>query len=177
MNDLSRRHFLRTSGAAAAALLPSIALSDPAQAAGNERVSRIWNSADILIGNSPADQLPNLIITCPFFLPTGQPVNASHTLDLSGLASGGPVTGNIAWGDDIITPDFSPSLATTTAMGSDGQLYLLTAGEAEVTGGEGHFRGVTQAIVRCKYKAAVLGPNDPPLLVACVICVAILVRD
>ena len=175
MNGLSRRHFLRTSGAAAAALLPSLAFSDPAQAAGKERVSRIWNSADILIGNSPADQVPSPIITCPFFFPNGRFANASHTLDLSGLASG-TVTGNISWDGDTISPDFSQSLAATTTMGSDGDLYLLTAGEAEVSGGEGHFRGVTQAIVRCKYKA-VLGPSGLPLLVACVICVAILVRD
>ena len=175
MNGLSRRHFLRTSGAAAAALLPSIALLDPAQAAGKERVSRIWNSADILIGNSPVDQDPSPIITCPFFSPNGRFANASHTLDLSGLASG-TVTGNISWDGDTISPDFSQSLAATTTVGSDGELYLLTAGEAEVSGGEGHFRGVTQAIVRCKYKA-VLGPSGLPLLVACVICVAILVRD
>jgi hypothetical protein len=175
MNDLSRRHFLRTSGAAAAALLPSLAFSDLAQAAGKERLARIWNSAEILIGNSPADQVPSPIITCPFFLPNGQPANASHTLDLSALP-GGPVTGNIEWGSDVITPDFSPSLAATTTTSTDGHVYLLTAGEAEVSGGTGHFQGVTQAIVRCKYKA-VLGPGDLPLLVACVICVAILVRD
>ena len=173
MNDLSRRHFLRTSGVAAAALLPSFGFADSAQAAGKEQLSRIWSSADVLIGNSQADQLPGPIITCPFFLPNGRPVNASHSLDLSGLASGGPVTGNISWDGDIITPDFSPSLAATTAMGSDGHLYLLTAGEAEVSGGEGKFDGVTQAIVRCKYKAA-LSPGGLPLLV---ICVAILVRD
>jgi hypothetical protein len=61
-------------------------------------------------------------------------------------------------------------------MGSDGHLYLLTAGEAEVLGGKGHFREVTQAIVRCKYKA-VLDTSGLPLLVACVFCVAILVQD
>jgi hypothetical protein len=176
MNDLSRRHFLRTSGVAAAALLPSFGFADPAQAAGKERLARIWNSADVLIGNSPTDQVPGPIITCPFFLPNGRFANASHTLDLSGLASGGPVAGNISWDGDIITPDFSPSLATTTTTASDGHLYLLTAGEAEVSGGEGKFDGVTQAIVRCKYKV-VLGPSGYPLLVACVICVAILVRD
>ncbi len=175
MNDLSRRHFLRTSGAAAAVLLPSFGFADPAQAAGKERLSRIWNSADVLIGNSPTEQDPSAIITCPFFLPNGRFANASHTLDLSGLPSG-PVTGNISWDGDTISPDFSQSLAVTTTTGSDGHLYLLTAGEAEVSGGEGKFHGVTQAIVRCKYKA-VLGPSDLPLLVACVICVAILVRD
>jgi hypothetical protein len=175
MNDLSRRHFLRTSGVAAAALLPSLGFSELAQAAGKERVSRIWNSADILIGNSPAEQEPSPIITCPFFLPNGQPAKASHTLDLSDLASG-TVTGNIAWGGDIISPDFSQSFAATTTTGSDGELYLLTAGEAEVSGGKGHFRGVTQVIVRCKYKVA-LDKGGLPLLIACDFCVAILVRD
>ena len=174
-NGLSRRHFLRTSGVAAAALLPTIALSDPAQAAAKGSVSRIWNAADVLIGNSPAEQTPSPIITCPFFFANGRFAEASHTLDLSGLASG-TVTGNISWDGDIITPDFSPSLAATTTVGSDGHLYLLTAGEAEVSGGQGNFRGVTQAIVRCKYKA-VQGPNNLLLLVACHICVAILVRD
>ena len=89
MNDLSRRHFLRTSGAVGAVLLPSLAFPDPAQAAGKERVPRIWNSADILIGNSPTEQPPSPIITCPMFLPDGRFANASHTLDLSGLAGGG----------------------------------------------------------------------------------------
>jgi hypothetical protein len=176
MDDLSRRHFLRTSGAAAAALLPSLGFSNPAQAAGKERFPRIWNASDILIGNSPVDQAPSPIITCPFFFPDGHFANGSHTLDLSGLASGGAVTGNISWGGDTISPDFSQSLAASTTTGSDGHLYLLTAGEAEVSGGEGHFRGVTQAIVRCKYKA-VLDTSGLPLLVACVICIAILVRD
>ena len=175
MNGPSRRHFLRASGAAAAALLPSVVFSDPAQAAGKERGSRIWNSADILIGNSLADQVPSPIITCPFFFTNGRFANASHTLDLSGLGTG-TVAGNISWDGDTISPDFSHSLAASTTTGSDGSLYLLTAGEAEVSGGEGNFDGVTQAIVRCKYKA-VLGPSGLPLLVACVICVAILVRD
>jgi hypothetical protein len=153
-------------------LLPSIALSDPAEAAGKERISRIWNSAEVLIGNSPAEQIPSPIITCPFFFPNGSFAKASHTLDLSGLASG-TVKGNISC--DTISPDFSQSLAATTTVGSDGHLYLLTAGEAEVSGGEGNFHGVTQAIVRCKYKA-VPDPSGLPLLVACHLCVAILVR-
>lgn len=175
MDGLSRRHFLRTSGAAGAALLPSLVFSDLVQAAGRERVPSIWSSADILIGNSPAEQAPGPIITCPMFLPDGRFATASHTLDLSGLASGA-VEGNIAWDGDTISPDFSQSMAVSTATSSDGHLYLLTAGEAEVSGGRGHFRRVTQAIVRCKYKA-VLDHSGLPLLVACVFCVAILVRD
>jgi hypothetical protein len=176
MNDLSRRHFLRTSGAVGAVLLPSLVFSDLAQAAGKERVPRrIWSSAAILIGNSPADQVPSPIITCPMFFPDGRFADASHTLDLSGLASG-TVEGDISWDGDSISPDFSQSLAATTTTGSDGHLYLLTAGEAEVSGGKGKFRHVTQAIVRCKYKA-VLDQSGLPLLIACVTCVAILVRD
>ena len=173
MNGLSRRHFLRTSGVAAVALLPSIMLSDAAQAGEKERLSRIWTSADILIGNSPTEQTPSTIITCPFFLPDGQFANASHTLDLSGLPDG-PVTGSISWDGYTISPDFSQSLAATTTQGADGAYYLLTAGEAEVSGGAGPFRGVTQAIVRCKYKVVLAG--GLPLLVACDFCVAILVR-
>jgi hypothetical protein len=170
MNYLSRRHFLLTAGAAGAALLPSLVFSDPAQAAGKEKVSRIWNpnSADILIGNSPVEQVASPIITCPMFLPDGRFANASHTLDLSGAT----VTGNIAWDGDTISPDFSQSFAFSTATGSDGDFYLLTAGEGEVSGGEGKFRGVTQAIVRCKYQV-----DQSGLLVACDFCVAILVRD
>jgi hypothetical protein len=174
MNDLSRRHFLRTSGAAGAALLPSLVFSDLAQAAGKEPVPKIWKSAEILIGNSPADQIPGPIITCPMFFPDGRFAKASHTLDLSGLASG-TVAGDISWDGDSISPDFSQSLAAITTTGSDGDLYLLTAGEADVSGGDGKFRDVTQAIVRCKYRA-VLDPSGLPLLVACVFCVAILVR-
>jgi hypothetical protein len=175
MSDLSRRHFLRTSGAVGAVLLPSLVLSDRAQATGRERFPKIWDSADILIGNSPADQAPGLSITCPMFLPGGRFANASHSLDLSGLGSG-VVHGDITWDGHSIAPDFSHSLAFTTTTGTDGHLYLLTAAEAEVAGGQGRFRDVTQAIVRCKYKA-VLGPGNLPLLVACVDCVAILVHN
>jgi hypothetical protein len=175
MTDLSRRHFLRTSGAAGAALLPSLVVSGSAQAAGKEHVPRIWDSAEILIGQSPADQAASPIITCPMFLPSGRFANASHTLDLSGLARG-VVQGDISWDGDSISPDFSQSLAASTTMGSDGHHYLLTAGEGEVAGGTGNFRGVTLAIVRCKYKV-VLDQGGLPLLVACVTCVAILVRD
>ena len=96
--------------------------------------------------------------------------------DRTHLLQCGTVKGNISWDGDTISPDFSQSLAATTTVGSDGHLYLLTAGEATVSGGEGNFDGVTQAIVRCKHKA-VLGPSGLPSLVACHLCVAIPVRD
>ena len=161
-------------GAVGAALLPWLVLSDRAQATGRERFRRIWDSADILIGNSPADQRRSQHHV-PHVLPRRPLRDASHSLDLSGLASG-VVHGDISWDGHSISPDFSPSLAFTTTTGTDGHLYLLTAGEAAVAGGKGRFRDVTEAIVRCKYKA-VLGQGNLPLLIACVDCVAILVHD
>jgi hypothetical protein len=172
MSSTSRRNFLWTSGAVVgAALFQSMALPSAAIARGG----RIWQSADILIGQSPSDQVPGLVITCPMYLSNGAPTDASHTLDLSGLPSGGPVTGDISWGGDSISPDFGPSTAAEIATGSDGKDYLLVGSEGAVSGGEGHFRHVTRVAVRCKYKVAVSGGF--PLLIACLDCVAILIRD
>jgi hypothetical protein len=177
MDALSRRHFLRTSGAVIGAVVaPTIVMPDTARAAEHESIPRIWHSAEVLIGNSLADQTPGLVITCPFFFPNGKFANASHTLDLSMVASGGPAQGNITWDGDSISPDFSRSIAATTVKGSDGITYLLVAGEAQVEGGEGRFKDVNYAVIRCKYKV-VIDTQGQPLLEACSNCVAILVRD
>src|SRR4029453_6804489 len=171
MDTSSRRTFLQSSGGVlGAALVPSLGLSGGAHAAAKEQLPRIWHSADVLIGNSVTEQSPSPIITCPMFYPNGHFANASHTLDLSAF----PVKGNISWQGETISPDFSRSFAAGTTTGTDSYLYLLTAGEAEVVGGEGPFSDVTQAIVRCKYK--VVNQNGQLLLVACVNCVAIFVR-
>jgi len=131
----------------------------------------LWNSAQVLIGNSPADQSPSPVIQCPLFFDNGHFASAFHTLDLSNLPQ---VRGTITSGRDTIQPDFSPSVAATTTVGTDGIPYLVVAGEGTVTRGTGPFRGVTSVIFRCKYKVA-----DPSslLLLACVDCVAVLVRN
>src|SRR5262245_45644657 len=177
MSTTSRRHFLNTAGTiVGGAFVPSFVLSEQASAAGKDGIPRLWKNADILIGNSLVEQVPSPVIECPFFYPNGLFANGSHTLDLTGLASGGPIKGSINWYGETISPDFNRSIANSVATGTDGNTYLLSAGEAEVSGGEGHFSGVTQAIVRCKYKV-VLDSRGIPLLVACVGCVAILVRN
>lgn len=131
----------------------------------------LWNSAQVLIGNSPGDQSPSPVIQCPLFFENGHFASAFHTLDLSDLSH---VIGGMTSGKDTIQPDFSSSVAVSTTVGTDGIPYLVVAGEGTVTGGMGYFRGVTKAIVRCKYKVA-----DPSsfLLLACVDCVVILVRN
>jgi hypothetical protein len=131
----------------------------------------LWNSAQVLIGHSPADQSPSPVIQCPLFFDNGHFASAFHTLDLSDLSH---VSGGLTSGKDTLLPDVSSSVAVSTTVGTDGIPYLVVAGEGTVTGGTGYFRGVTKAIVRCKYKLA-----DPSsfLLLACVDCVVILVRN
>ena len=136
----------------------------------------LWDSARVLIGNSPADQNPSSVISCPLFFDNGDFANAFHTLDLSLLRTMGIVIGKAIHGNDTIEPDFGPSIATAVTKGTDGIQYLLVAGEGKVTAGTGYFRGVTNAIVRCKYKMTMNGMGDI-LLIACVDCVLILVRN
>jgi hypothetical protein len=137
----------------------------------------LWDSAQVLIGNSPADQSPSPFIECPMFFVNGHFANASHTLDLSDLQTTGEVRGTVTFQNDTIEPDFgSGSVAAALAQGTDGTQYLVVAGEGKVTGGTGYFSGVTDAIIRCKYKAAV-GQTGNLLLIACVDCVIILVRN
>jgi hypothetical protein len=45
----------------------------------------LWNSALVLIGNSPGNQNPSSFIQCPLFFDNGQFADAFHTLDLSHL--------------------------------------------------------------------------------------------
>jgi len=136
----------------------------------------LWDSARVLIGNSPADQNPSSVITCPLFFDNGDFANAFHSLDLSLLRTTEKVIGTVTHRNDTIEPDFGPSVAATVAQGTDGIPYLLVAGEGKVTAGTGYFRGITKAIVRCKYKATVDRQGDI-LLIACVDCVLILVRN
>jgi hypothetical protein len=134
----------------------------------------LWRSAHVLIGNSPAEQAPSPSIKCPMYFDNGHLfANAFHTLDLSDLPTTGKVRGAVTVNNDTIEPVFSSSIAVATTQASDGYTYLLVAGEGTVTGGTGYFHGVTQAIVRCKYKVAA---GNPPLLIACVDCILVLIR-
>ena len=130
----------------------------------------LWNSAQVLVGNSPTDQIPSPVIQCPLFFDNGHFADAFHTLDLSNLPQ---VSGTVTFGKDTIEPDFGSSVAAATTLGTDGIPYLVVAGEGQVTGGEGYFRSVTHSIIRCKYRVA--DPNSL-FLIACVYCVVILVR-
>ena len=166
-----RRSFLRLLGSGllgATGVAGGIGGLERAEAS---EVEPLWNSAQVLIGNSPTDQSPSPVIQCPLFFDNGHFADASHTLDLSNLPQ---VNGTITVGRDTIEPDFSSSVAATTTLGSDGIPYLVVAGEGTVTEGRGYFRTVTNSIIRCKYKVADLGSL---LLVACVDCVVILVRN
>jgi hypothetical protein len=136
----------------------------------------LWKSAQVLIGNSPADQSPSSVIKCPLFFDNGDFADAFHTLDLSLLRMTGKVRGTVTHRNDTIEPDFGPSVAAAVTKGTDGILYLLVAGEGKVTAGIGFFRRITNAIIRCKYKVAVDQQGDI-LLIACVDCVIILVRN
>ena len=169
-------------------LLGGGALGATAVAAGIGRIGRaeakhdanhfepLWKSAQVLIGNSPADQSPSPFINCPLFSEDGHFANAFHALDLSDLATTGEVRGTLTYHDQTIEPDFSASIATAVTEGSDGILYLVVAGEGKVTRGTGYFRGINKVIVRGKYKVAV-DPHGNLLLIACVDCVAILVHE
>ena len=166
-----RRSFLRLLGSGLlGATGVAAGIGGPARAEASE-FEPLWSSAQVLIGNSPTDQSPSPVIQCPLFFDNGQFAHGSHTLDLSNLPQ---VSGTITIGSDTIEPDFSSSVAAAATVGTDGIPYLVVAGEGKVTKGRGYFRGVTNSIVRCKYKVA-----DPPnlLLIACVDCVVILVRN
>lgn len=165
-----RRAFLKMMGGGAVGAVAGIGGIESAQAGPRAGFDPLWTSAQVLIGNSPAEQVPSPVIECPLFFDNGQFAGAFHTLDLSNLPQ---VRGTISYRGDTIEPDFSTSVAATTTVGSDGNLYLVVAGEAPVAEAKGYFRNITKAIIRCKYKVA-----DPAgtLLIACMNCVVILVR-
>ena len=139
---------------------------------GAEAFKPLWNSAQVFIGNSPEDQVPGFFIKCPMFFDNGHFANAFHTLDLSHAP--GSVRGTMTFQDDTIEPNFSSSVVAANNRGSDGSTYLLVGGEGTVTGGTGYFRGVTNAIIRCKYKVTA---QNPFVLIACVDCVMVIVRN
>jgi len=167
-----RRLFLKSLGGGVLGATAVAAGIGGAERAEAKDVPRLWKSADVLIGNSPADQSPGPFIECPLFFDDGHFADATHILDLSNLYTTGTVIGTITHRNDTIDPDFGASIAVAVALGTDNINYLLVAGEGTVTGATGFFRGVTKAIIRCKYKLASPQPTD---LVACVDCVIILV--
>jgi hypothetical protein len=162
-----RRAFLKVAGGGVLSAT-AMAIGGVAEAS---RFEPLWNSAEVLIGQSPADQSPSPVIECPLFFDNGQFADGFHTLDLSNLPE---VRGTITVGRDTIEPNLSQSVAAAATVGSDGSPYLLVGGEGPVAGGRRFFRDVTHAIVRCKYRVA-----DPHSLqlVACARCVVILVRE
>ena len=171
-----RRLFLKLlGGGVLGATAVAAGIGDIDQAEANQ-FEPLWNSARVLIGHSPADQSPDPFIECPLFFDNGHFAHAFHTLDLSDLPTTGEVRGTVSRHNNTIEPDFSSSIATAVTQGTDGIPYLVVAGEGTVTGGTGFFRGVTGAIIRCKYKVAV-DQNGNLLLIACVNCVVILVRN
>ena len=166
-----RRMFLRSLGGGgfltATGVAAGLGRSERAEA---HDFDPLWDSAQVLIGNSPADQSPSRVIECPLFFENGHFAKGFHTLDLSNLTL---VRGTITVRNRTIEPDFGSSVAAAPTLGTDGIPYLVVAGQGTVTGGKGYFRGVTSAIIRCQYKVADLTNF---LLVACVHCVIILVR-
>jgi len=168
-----RRDFLKLLGGSVLGATAVAAGIDGVEGAEENHFRPLWDSAEVLIGNSTKDQFPNSKITCPMFFSNGDFANGFHTLDLSNLPK---VRGTLTVNMDTIEPVFTSSIAVATTLGADGITYLLVAGEGKVTGGVGFFRRVSEAIIRCKYKIAA-GNQPIPLLIACVDCVIILVRD
>jgi hypothetical protein len=174
-----RRLFLKLLGGGvlgATAVAAGIGRTERAEA--RQQFEPLWNSAQVLIGNSPVDQTPDSSIECPLFFENGHFANAFHGLDLSNLPTTGQVIGTVTYHNDTIEPDFSSlgsSIAVAVTTGSDGIQYLVVAGEGTVTGGTGYFSGVTKAIIRCQYKVQVAGQNDIRLI-ACVDCILVLIR-
>jgi hypothetical protein len=165
-----RRTFLKFLGGSvlgATALAGSIGRIE-----GAEAFKPLWNSAQVFIGNSPEDQVPSFFIKCPMFFDNGHFAHAFHTLDLTHAPSS--VRGTMTFQDDTIEPNFSSSVVAANNQGSDGINYLLVGGEGTVTGGTGYFRGVTNAIIRCKYKVTA---QNPYALIACVDCVIVIIRN
>lgn len=170
MSNLMRRDFIGSSAGLFAAVAAPLALvAEPAQAL-YARPPRLWHAAEILVGQSDADQLPAPAIRCPLYFANGHRSPASHSLDLGSY----PVQSDIRWNDDSIAPDFGASLAVNTAPGTDGATWLLVGAEGSVSGGRGVFTGISRAIVRCKYK--VVPDVRGPMLVACSYCMVVLLR-
>src|SRR5262249_54738850 len=88
-----------TGGLIASILTLPITLMTTAASARDYRP--LWRSARVLIGNSPEDQAPSPIITCPMFFENGKFADGFHTLDLSNLEATGQVTGTISHGHDV----------------------------------------------------------------------------
>jgi hypothetical protein len=168
MSNVMRRDFLGGSATLLGALVAPTVLAPAAWAAAQG--SRIWQSAEILVGQSEADQAPATSIRCPLYFANGQYANASHSLDLGVF----PVSSDIVWNGVTVVPNLGESLAVNGAAGTDGNTYLLVGAEGSVSNGSGVFSGVSKTIVRCKYKIA---PSaGTPLLIACVYCMVALVR-
>ncbi len=142
-----RRAFLRTIGIGILGATGGIGTLELGAQVSAPGVAPLWDSAQVLIGHSPTDQAPGPVIEYPLFFDYGQFANGFHTLDLSSLPQ---VRGTITLGRDTIAPDFGPSVAAATVVGTDGMPYLVVAGEAQVTDGRRRFREVTRVIVRCK---------------------------
>jgi hypothetical protein len=168
MSDVMRRDFLGGSATWLAALAAPAVLAPAALAASPG--SRIWSSAEILVGQSEADQAPATSIRCPLYFANGHYADASHSLDLGVF----PVQSDIVWNGSTVVPNLGESLAVNVAAGTDGNAYLLVGAEGSVSGGTGVLSGISRAIVRCKYKIAPTAGT--PLLIACVYCMVALVR-
>ena len=125
-----RRSFLRLVGSGLLGATGVAGLGGLARAEASE-FEPLWNSAQVLIGNSPTDQDPSPVIQCPLFFDNGHFAHASHTLDLSNLPR---VSGTITVGKDTIEPDFSSSVAAAATLGTDG---ICTRGGRR---GHGHQR-------------------------------------
>jgi hypothetical protein len=177
-----RRSFLKAlSGGVlgATAVAASIGQVDAAQPIGTaigpseNTYEPLWQSAQVLIGNSPTSQAPSLFIECPLFFENGNFADGYHTLDLSNLQTTGQVIGTITYHNETITPNFGASVAATLAQGTDGATYLLVGGEGTISGGTGYFSSIDKAVIRCKYQVK----PGTFLLISCVDCIIILIRS
>lgn len=134
----------------------------------------LWQSGLVLIGNSVEPQTPSFTIECPMFYANGHFADASHSLDLSNLPTGGDVIGTVTYNNETVVPEFGDNIAATPVLGADGVPYILVGGTGTISEETGFFETINTVIIRCKYEVAGL---DAPLLIRCIDCVVILARS
>ena len=185
----SRRTMLYSLGAVALPLIYCVG----AKSARAQPVSRLWDSASILIGNGGILHGPE-VAECPLFDTDGRALeNGAVTADLTLLASNG--TARFTWranggkleGDFRFPDAKTPAAFAPIPGGAPNQFYLLLSGDhtlaTDVSGvsADGFFAHVTRVVTKCQYavNAVQVGQNlvMHPLAPFCTKCVYIFVRD
>src|SRR5579872_1672910 len=164
-----------------------------AKSARAEPVSRLWDSASVLIGNGGILQGPD-VAQCQLFDTDGRALeNGTVTADLTMLtsngtakftwrANGGKLEGNFRFPDAKTPAAFAP-----IPGGAPNQFYLLACGNhtlaTDVSGlsADGFFARVTRIVTKCQYAVSAVQVGQTlilhPLAPFCTKCVYIFIRD